>query len=71
MRLRTCCGGSQENQQWDLTNSEAIIDTVLVFIQSLDDRSKFLMHSVTTEDIIFDGILFSDIGLGASKPLVG
>ena len=61
----TTCGPS------DLCGREAIIDTVLVFTQSLDDKSESLMRSVTTEDITFDGTLFSDIGLGAPEPLVG
>ncbi|KAK0733087.1 hypothetical protein B0T26DRAFT_669536 [Lasiosphaeria miniovina] len=54
-----------------LTDREAIIDTVLAFGQSLDDKNESLMRSVTTQGIIFDGTLFADIGLGAPEPLVG
>lgn len=54
-----------------VTEREAIIDTMLAFTQSLDDKNKTLMRSVTTEDLIFDATLLADIGLGAPEPLQG
>jgi hypothetical protein len=43
----------------------------LLFTQSLDDKSESLMRSVTTQDVVFGGTLFADIGLGAPAPLIG
>jgi hypothetical protein len=54
-----------------LTDREAIIDTLLAFTQSLDDKNETLLRTVTTQDIVFDGTLFADIGLGGREPVVG
>lgn len=54
-----------------VNNQDAIIDTVLTFTQSLDDKSESLLRSATAANIIFDGTLFADIGIGALEPLVG
>ncbi|KAK4033727.1 hypothetical protein C8A01DRAFT_39813 [Parachaetomium inaequale] len=54
-----------------LTDREAIIDTLLAFTQSLDDKNETLLRTVTTTNIIFDGTLFADIGLGGREPVVG
>lgn len=53
------------------TEKDAVIDTVLKFTQSLDDKSELLLRSATSPDVVFDGSLFVDIGLGQPEPLVG
>ena len=55
----------------DFADREAIIDTALTFYRSLDEKSESLLRSTTTKDLIFDGTLFAEIGLGAPDPLVG
>lgn len=52
-------------------DQEAIINTASTFYRSLDEKSESLLRSVTTKDLIFDGTLFADIGLGTPNPLVG
>ena len=55
----------------DFPDREAIIDTVHTFYRSPDEKNESLLRSATTKDLIFDGTLFADIGLGAPDPLVG
>jgi hypothetical protein len=64
-------GVSSTRFQTDLADRQAIIDTLIAFSRSLDDKSPPLMRSVTTKDLVFDGTLFADIGLGLPEPLVG
>jgi hypothetical protein len=56
---------------FDVVERDAITDTALAFYQSLDDKSESLMRSVTTQDFVFNGSLFAEVGLGPSVPIVG
>jgi len=55
----------------NFVDQQAIIETASALYRSLDEKSETLMRSTTTKDLIFDGSLFADIGLGAPEPLVG
>jgi hypothetical protein len=57
--------------QTDLADRQAIIDTLVAFSRSLDDKNRPLMRSVTTKDLVFDFTLFVDIGFGYPEPIVG
>jgi hypothetical protein len=62
---------SASTRSTNLVDQDAVITTTLTFYRSLDEKSEALMRSVTIKNLIFDGTLFADIGLGAPTPLSG